>query len=262
MRPDHVVLVHDRGGVPVREAVLVAQPVDPLLETDQPWSVLEFPEPLRELTARCAGDPGNELLMRLLGVVQGHERLPMNGTCLEPAPRVPLRQDPGWHDTVRDAADTLELVSDVTGAGLATLERELRRVSDRLGHLALTRLTGPTAASAIAPVAAAGAGSGSADGAATPAGAAWAVVQRLADLCEGLESAAAPSPPQRRVVPRLDPQVLADQLLVTGHDLLLAAEQAAASPGGPAPWLDGQRAAVSEVVQAAYEALVALRRSL
>ena len=36
-----VVLVHDRGGMPVGETVLVAQPVDPLVEAQEPGPVLE-----------------------------------------------------------------------------------------------------------------------------------------------------------------------------------------------------------------------------
>ena len=73
---DQVVLVHDRGGVPVREVVLVAQPLHAIVEPQAAWTVLEMAEPLMKRTPGRFGDPSDQQLMGFFGVVKGHGFLP------------------------------------------------------------------------------------------------------------------------------------------------------------------------------------------
>ena len=109
----------------------------------------------------------------------------------------------------------------------ATLARELDRVADRL------RVIGPRYAARDTPEAAA-----ALDGV-------RAAIQRLADLAADAEGV------PRRVVPRLAPHALADQVLVLGHDLLAAA--------GPAP---EEPMPEQPALSAGYDLLVELRRAL
>ena len=94
-----VVLVHDGRGVPVRDAVLVAQPIHTLFETEQARAVFQRPEPLGELAPGHHRDLREQLLVRFLGVVPVgdpfdlagevlaqaiHPREDNGGTCAEP----------------------------------------------------------------------------------------------------------------------------------------------------------------------------------
>ena len=109
----------------------------------------------------------------------------------------------------------------------AALARELDRVADRL------RVIGPRYAARDTPEAAA-----VLDGV-------RAAIQRLADLAADAEGL------PRRVVPRLAPYALADQVLVLGHDLLVAA---GAGPEGSTP--------EDPALSAGRDLLVELRRAL
>src|SRR5687768_5195512 len=71
-----VVLVDDGRGVPVRDAVLVAQPVDALVEAEESWTGFESLKPLGEVTTGGLWHPVEELLVGGLGVVQGHRAPP------------------------------------------------------------------------------------------------------------------------------------------------------------------------------------------
>ena len=109
--------------------------------------------------------------------------------------------------------------------GTDVLRRELERVVDRVRHLSLARLAEPAPPWG------------------SRADAARAVAQRLADLAQDLEEAGGGA--ARRAVPRLHDAAAGDQLAVTGHDLLLAAEDAPPS-----------------VVREAIDALVELRHAM
>src|SRR5207302_6638724 len=67
----HLILVHDRAGVAVREAVLVGQPVRALLAAEERGTGLEASEPLREVATRNIRDAGDQVLVQLRRVVQG-----------------------------------------------------------------------------------------------------------------------------------------------------------------------------------------------
>src|SRR5256885_972364 len=69
-----VVLVDDRLRVAVRDFVLISQPVDPFLEAEQRWAVIDFFEPLGKLSSGHVRDPCDEDLMGLLGVLVRHAR--------------------------------------------------------------------------------------------------------------------------------------------------------------------------------------------
>jgi hypothetical protein len=68
VRPDHVGLVDHGGREAVGEPVLVAQPVDLLLEAGERRPVLERAHPILDVTAGCGGEALDELLVGLLGV--------------------------------------------------------------------------------------------------------------------------------------------------------------------------------------------------
>ncbi len=113
------------------------------------------------------------------------------------------------------------------------LERELRRVTDRLRTLSPVRLAEPRPG--------------------TPSRAALArsLAQALADATAVLE--AGERPPVRRVVPMIADSAVGDQVAVTGADLLLAA-------GGPAPGVPAER--VAAALAGALTELRAARRAL
>ncbi len=73
--PPQVVLVHDRRGVAVGEAVLVAQPAHAVVEAQERGARFEGPEPLSEFSSGRLGNSGDQVAMGLLGVVQAHGRL-------------------------------------------------------------------------------------------------------------------------------------------------------------------------------------------
>jgi hypothetical protein len=60
MRFVQVVLVHDRGGVPVRESVLLAQPLNALVEPEETGTVLDMAEPLMKWASGRVGDPSDQ----------------------------------------------------------------------------------------------------------------------------------------------------------------------------------------------------------
>ena len=108
---------------------------------------------------------------------------------------------------------------------LAALDREVRRVADRLRTLALSRL-----------------GSAPADGSGSPVDAARGVCRRL----EQLTAEVAGRPPY--VVPVLADAAVADQVAVLGGELLAALRESASG--------------ADDAVAAALDALVELRRRL
>src|SRR5436190_10003915 len=70
-----LVLVHDGTRVAVRETVLVRQPVGAFLTSEERWSRFQALEPLDQVTSGYGRDARDQILMRLQGVVQGHEHL-------------------------------------------------------------------------------------------------------------------------------------------------------------------------------------------
>ena len=80
--------MHDRRGVAVRDAVLVAQPVHALVEAEQAGPVVEGLEPLGQVASGDLWHPLDQLLVGCLGVVQGHRRLQC-GTQRTMASRLP-----------------------------------------------------------------------------------------------------------------------------------------------------------------------------
>src|SRR5450755_3655169 len=70
-----LVLQHDRARVPVGKRVLIAQPIDPLVEAQKARTLLYLVEPLWEPAAGDLRNPLDEVAVSLLGVVHGHERL-------------------------------------------------------------------------------------------------------------------------------------------------------------------------------------------
>ncbi|HSF26003.1 MAG TPA: hypothetical protein VLC50_00645 [Actinomycetes bacterium] len=123
----------------------------------------------------------------------------------------------------------------------AGLERELRRTCDRVATLTLARLT------AAAPAAD------------SPADRVRETAQRLVEVAAGIEAREAPSPPVPRGLPTLRAHALADQLAVTGTDVLLVA---AGLPDEASVWDHAVRRPLAEALAGALEAVVALRRAL
>ena len=121
------------------------------------------------------------------------------------------------------------------------LGRDIERVSDRLRGLSEARL-----AAAAPPHA-------------SRAAAARATAQTLADAAAGLEAGVDPASPTWRTLPELSDLAAGDQLAVTGHDLLAAAQQAA--PDDHAWARHGPRTA-HLVLSEAATALTSLRRLL
>lgn len=121
------------------------------------------------------------------------------------------------------------------------LGRDIDRMSDRLRGLSEARL-----AAAAPPHA-------------SRAAAARATAQTLADAAAGLEARADPMAPTWRTLPELGDLAAGDQLAVTGHDLLTAAQQA--GPDDHAWARHGRRSAHQMLAEAAA-ALTALRRLL
>jgi hypothetical protein len=121
------------------------------------------------------------------------------------------------------------------------LGREVDRVADRLRNLSQARL------SAAAPPHA------------SRAAAARATAQVLADAATGLEAREDPTVPTWRPLPDLGDFAVGDQLAVTGHDLLAAAQRA--QPDDDA-WSHHGRRTAHEVLTEAADALDALRRQL
>jgi hypothetical protein len=121
------------------------------------------------------------------------------------------------------------------------LSRDVDRVAERLRGLSQARLV------AAAPPHA------------SRAAAARAAAQTLADASAGLEAADDPAAPPWRTLPELSDFAAGDQVAVTGHDLLTAAERAA--PDGLV-WARGGRRSAREVLGDAADALAALRRLL
>lgn len=124
----------------------------------------------------------------------------------------------------------------------AALERELRRVDDRLRSLALKRLSAPLPRQQV-----------------SVAQATWTLAQLLADAAAGIESRSEPHPPAPRALPTLREHALADQLAVVGTDVVLAA---AGLADDVEVWDHAVRRPLVEVLAAAAEAVVALRRVL
>jgi hypothetical protein len=127
------------------------------------------------------------------------------------------------------------------GARLAELARDVDRVADRLRGLSQARL-----AAAAPPHA-------------SRAAAARATAQTLADAAAGLEAGDDPSEPTWRLLPELSDFAAGDQVAVTGHDVLAAAEHTA--PGGLV-WARQGRRTADDVLAVAADALAALRRRL
>lgn len=123
----------------------------------------------------------------------------------------------------------------------ASLSRELDRVVERLRHLSLDRLAQPAPPwpSRLA--------------------AAYETAQLLAGAAQDIEERDDLSAPCRRELPELAPHGSADQLAVTGHDLLRAL---AAVEDAAGTWLDGGRSDAGTVAARACEALVGLRRAV
>jgi hypothetical protein len=121
------------------------------------------------------------------------------------------------------------------------LGRDIERVSDRLRGLSEARL-----AAAAPPHG-------------SRAAASRATAQTLADAAAGLEAGGDPVAPTWRALPELSDLSAGDQLAVTGHDLLAAAQQAA--PDDHA-WARLGRRTAHLVLSEAAAALTALRRLL
>lgn len=88
----------------------------------------------------------------------------------------------------------------------------LGRLVDRLRTLSLDRLARPVAGPAGT----------------SPARTAHSIAQWLADAAQGVEERTEPRPPRPRTLPWLGEAVVADQLAVTGNDLLFALRPLAA----------------------------------
>lgn len=124
---------------------------------------------------------------------------------------------------------------------LAELGRDIERVSDRLRGLSTARL-----AAAAPPHA-------------SRAAAARATAQTLADGAAGLEARRDPVEPPWRVLPELDDLMVGDQVAVTGHDLVTAAQGAAPDDH---VWARHGRRTAQDALSHAAEALAALRHLL
>src|SRR4051812_8792457 len=71
-----LVLVHDRGRIAVRELMLVAQPRHAFVDAEERRAVLDFLEPLGEMSPRHIRNPRQETLVGLFGVLVRHWCLP------------------------------------------------------------------------------------------------------------------------------------------------------------------------------------------
>lgn len=69
MRAAKVVFVNDRRCVAVGDTVLVLKPRHLVVEPQEGGAVLKFAEPLGEFATCALGNPSQQVLMRLLGVV-------------------------------------------------------------------------------------------------------------------------------------------------------------------------------------------------
>jgi hypothetical protein len=67
--PLQIELVHDRGGMPMRKVVLVSQPPDAFVETQEPGPGIETPQPLLKGSSGRLGNSGDQHLMSFFGVV-------------------------------------------------------------------------------------------------------------------------------------------------------------------------------------------------
>jgi hypothetical protein len=121
------------------------------------------------------------------------------------------------------------------------LAREVERVADRLRGLSQARL-----AAAAPPHA-------------SRAAAARATAQILADAAAGVEARQDPVAPTRRALPEPGDFGVGDQVAVTGHDVVAAAERVAAQD---AVWARGGRRTAGQVLGEAADALAVLRRVL
>src|SRR5579863_8987187 len=86
----HLVLVHDRARVAVREPVLIGQPVSPFFTAKERGAGVEASEPLREVASRNGRDARDQIFVQLRGVAQGHWHLQgellLVRECLTPCP--------------------------------------------------------------------------------------------------------------------------------------------------------------------------------
>jgi hypothetical protein len=126
-------------------------------------------------------------------------------------------------------------------AARAELARDVDRVADRLRGLSQARLA------AGAPPHA------------SRAAAARAAAQSLADASTGFEAGVDQAPPTWRTLAQLSDFSAGDQVAVTGHDLVAAAERAAPDD---LVWARGGRRRADEVLGEAANVLAALRRLL
>jgi hypothetical protein len=126
-------------------------------------------------------------------------------------------------------------------AQCAELARDVDRVADRLRNLSQARLA------AAAPPHASRAAAGR------------VAAQTLADASAGLEARQDPAEPTWRTLPQLDDFAVGDQVAVTGHDLVAAAQGAAPDDH---VWARHGRRTAQEVFSEAADALAALRHLL
>ncbi len=91
------------------------------------------------------------------------------------------------------------------------------------------------------------------------ADAAHALAQALAEADQGVEQRADPQPPAWRRVPRLHDFAVGDQVAVTGHDLVRAAE--GLDPATPV-WAPGGRRPVGELLAELESSARELRQAL
>src|SRR5580700_12250831 len=66
----HLVLVHDRAGIAMRQAMLVGEPVGTFVTAQERGARLEAPEPLSEVTSGDRRDAGDQVLVHLRRVGQ------------------------------------------------------------------------------------------------------------------------------------------------------------------------------------------------
>lgn len=121
------------------------------------------------------------------------------------------------------------------------LERDVRRVADRLRGLSQSRLAAPVA------------------GHRSRADAAREVAQTLADAAAGVAAGQGSVPPVWRPLPVLSAFAVGDQVAVTGHDLLAACADAGPQDNA---WARHGRRTARDVVADAEEHVSALRHLL
>ena len=124
---------------------------------------------------------------------------------------------------------------------MADLRIEVDRLADRLRSLSDTRLARP-----LPPHA-------------SRADAAHALAQALAEADQGVEQRTDPQPPAWRRLPRLHDFAVGDQVAVTGHDLVRAAE--GLDPATPV-WAPGGRRPLGGLLAELAAALRELRQAL